>query len=164
MKLSDVSCFMRYCHYRYTGNQIDNTRLWILLYMAQCWHIRGYENALFEGTFRRSVNGPVLVEDDHTVGVKHYDVSKVSKEDFEFLMDVFIATMDCSNKELLEMMCWKDRDYTQFAYIEGMQMRDAMKCMPSLRTSEDYIDDMPEAGYINGIGPAVLPERYMDHI
>lgn len=159
MKLEDVSCFLQYCQIRYTGNPMKDTRLWIIAYMAQCWHIMGYGTGLFEGRFVRTVDGPVPVQTlKQQVSGKFHQIHH-DQEMFTFLSEVFIQTMDCTDQQLLAWMGWKPKTHVYQTCVSETQMKKAITALPPLRMFTDHIDDMVEAGYVNGIGPIIISDR-----
>lgn len=157
MKLEDVSCFLQYCQIRSTGSAMKDTRLWIVTYMAQCWHIMGYGTGLFEGHFVKTETGPVPSEMLKDRLCAHLHDIRPDHEVFSFLCEVFVQTMDKTDAQLLDMISWKPKNRIYTTSVSDLQMEKAITGLPPLRMFVDHIDDMVDAGYLNGIGPIILP-------
>lgn len=157
MKLEDVSCFLQYCQIRYTGSPMEDTRLWIISYMAQCWHMMGYGTGLFEDGFVKTASGPVPKETIHdNISNRFHDIH-LNSEMFQFLSEVFVQTMDRTDQQLLDMIRWKPKNQVYVTKVSDTQMKKAITSLPTLRMFEDHIDDMIDIGYVKGIGPIVIP-------
>ena len=164
MKLEDVSCFLQYCQIRYSGEPMSDTRLWIITYMAQCWHIMGHGTGLFEGRFAKTAQGPVPVETVKQRISGQFHQIHHDRAMFAFLSEVFVQTMDRTDQQLLQWISWQPKNHVYTTCVSETQMKKAITGLPPLRMFVDHIDDMVDAGYLNGIGPIIVPERYMEEV
>ena len=175
MRAIDVANFFIIVGSMNKGAETTNTRINMLLYFSQGWHLAKTGKPLFNEKIEAWDYGPVVHNvystfkpyDKNliTVTSENFDLDSMRDEDFEFLSDIFMNYSDYSTRTLINLTHKKGSPWDT-VYVGGKNviipqnlMQNYFRTLPKLYNVDDDIKNLPTVGYINDEGYTVLPKE-----
>ena len=177
MRAIDVANFYIKLGKAVDNAEVTNARVNKLLYFAQGWYLALKGTPLFDDDFEAWQYGPVIPSIYRTFSICGSNIipnttvddesdKNITKEDEEFLINVFSYYLDHSTNKLISLTHDIDTPFSQ-VYVRGMNSVITKKSMKKYFSDKfrmsafiNSINKTKKVGYINNDGYTVLPKEY----